>query len=318
MRSEIPQLEVVTAIGDADAEDYLSQLLFSQGWNIVYRAFDMSALVHFFDERPDELRTVLVYRGDLPGFEKKKIESLTSPTITLICLDDVPLSAHQVMQHIRTQLRLPLIVNQAKTVEEPLRQNKVETILVTGTAGAPGRSTVALNLALESQLAIYDLDFKSPTIKYLVERAELSIPVRTISEERPRQYIAEESAVLDIGVLPALGEMVNDRRWHAALLNSAFDQATKLVYVCKATGLSLIRLQKFIEDFPILLRKVPIIYIFNMAGNSREERALERTFLKITAGESSLVIPSDAKYANPSESSKSTNKVLGKLSTLVR
>jgi hypothetical protein len=30
------------------------------------------------------------------------------------------------------------------------------------------------------------------------------------------------------------------------------------------------------------------------------------------------VIPSDAKYANPSESSKSSNKVLGKLSTLVR
>ena len=47
--------------------------------------------------------------------------------------------------------------------------------------------------------------------------------------------------------------MVNDRRWQAALLNSSFDSATKLIYVCKANGLSLIRLQKFMEDFPILL-----------------------------------------------------------------
>jgi hypothetical protein len=108
--------------------------------------------------------------------------------------------------------------------------------------------------------------------------------------------------------------MVNDRRWQAALLNSSFDSATKLIYVCKANGLSIIRLQKFMEDFPILLRKIPIVYIFNLAGNSREERALERGFGKLVAGESSLVISSDARIANPS---KSGNKVIGKLSTLI-
>ena len=65
MRSEIPQLDVVTAIGDAEAEDYVAQLLFTQGWNIIYRAFDMNSLQEFLNNRAKELRTVLVYRRDL-------------------------------------------------------------------------------------------------------------------------------------------------------------------------------------------------------------------------------------------------------------
>ena len=176
------------------------------------------------------------------------------------------------------------------------------------------RSTIAVNLALESNLPIADLDFRSPAIKYLIERSDLNIPVLNLEEEKPREYRPSESAILDIGQLPPIGEMVNDRRWQAVLMNSAFEVATKLIYVCKANGLSLIRLTKFIEEFPILLRKIPIIYVFNLAGNSREERAMERGFSKIVAGESSIIIANDARMANPS---KSGNKVIGKLSTLI-
>ena len=80
------------------------------------------------------------------------------------------------------------------------------------------------------------------------------------------------------------------------------------------SGLSLLRLEKFIKDFPILLRKIPIIYTLNQAGNSREERALERKFLKMVEGESSVVIPYDVKVSNPG---KSENKSIGKLATLI-
>ena len=315
MRSEIPQLEVITAIGDADVEDYVSQLLFSQGWNIVYRAFDMGALLDFFKNRPAELRTVLVFRKDLPDFKDSDLDEFINPSLTLISLDGVAMNAHQVMTHIRSQLRLPLIVNQNPKIDISNKIEKADTFLITGTAGSPGRSTLAVNLALECELPIYDFDFRGPAIKYLIERSELEIPLRTLKDERPREFITNESAILDIGQLPPIGEMVNDRRWQAALLNSAFDSASKLIYVSKASGLSLLRLQKFIEDFPILLRKIPIIYVFNLAGNSREERALERTFLKMVSGENSIVIPNDSRIANPS---KSGNKVIGKLSALVR
>ncbi len=314
MRSEIPQLDVVTAIGDAEAEDYVAQLLFTQGWNIIYRAFDMNSLQEFLNNRAKELRTVLVYRRDLTDFDISIIDSFASPSLTAISLDDIAMNSHLIMQHIRTHLRLPLIINKPQWSQEIQEPKKFKTILVTGTAGAPGRSTIAVNLALESNLPIVDLDFRSPAIKYLIERSDLNIPVLNLEEEKPREYRPSESAILDIGQLPPIGEMVNDRRWQAVLMNSAFEVATKLIYVCKANGLSLIRLTKFIEEFPILLRKIPIIYVFNLAGNSREERAMERGFSKIVAGESSIIIANDARIANPS---KSGNKVIGKLSALI-
>jgi hypothetical protein len=315
VRSEIPQLQVVTAIGDADSEDYVAQLLFSQGWNIVFRAFDMRSLLDFFNSRPPELRTVLVFRNDLPDFDPQLIDHFISPSLTIISLNEIQMNAHSVMLHIRTQLRLPLIVSQSKKINVVSQPVKLDSVIITGTTGAPGRSTIALNLALDTGLSLFDFDFRSPSLKYFVERSDLDIPILNLADEKPREYQPNESAILDIGPLPPLDEMVNDRRWQASFLNSAFESGTKLVYVAKASGLSLLRLQKFMEDFPILLRKIPIIYVFNLAGNSREERALERSFLKIVGGESSVIIPEDIRIANPS---KSSNKVIGKLSALVQ
>jgi len=67
-RSEIPQLEVVTAIPDAESEDFVAQLLFSQGWSIIHRALDSQSLSDFMRERGAELRTVVVYQTSFSGF----------------------------------------------------------------------------------------------------------------------------------------------------------------------------------------------------------------------------------------------------------
>ena len=317
MQSEIPQLQVVTAIGDAESEDYIAQLLFSQGWNIVYRAFDMAALLGFFEKRSKEMRTVLVFKDDLSGFDSEKIELLISPTTTMINLSGVAMSAHSVMSFIRSQLRLPLIVGKPNSeiyAPNTPTLSKVKSILVSGTPGAPGKSTIAINLALSNKLPIYDFDFKSPSIEYLISRSELDIKLLKTEDLKPREFKPTSNSIIDLGNMPSLGEMVNDRRWHASLINSVFESASQLIFVVKASGLSLLRLEKFIKDFPILLRKIPIIYTLNQAGNSREERALERKFLKMVEGESSVVIPYDVKVSNPG---KSENKSIGKLVTLV-
>ena len=109
MRSEIPQIQVITSIGDADLEDYVAQLLFSQGWSIIFRAFDWDALVDYMKERSNELRTVIVYTSDTIGFVSDSILTFGSGLTSFISLDDVPRTAHEIMQKIRGQLRLPLV-----------------------------------------------------------------------------------------------------------------------------------------------------------------------------------------------------------------
>ena len=315
MQSEIPQLEVVTAIGDADFEDYIAQLLYSQGWNIVYRALEMDALINYLENRPPELRTIIVYKRDLINFEQARLDTLASSTFTCINLDEVSNTAHDVMLHIRSQIRLPLISG-AKILETitQLNERKFQTILVTGTSGAPGRSTIALNLAQEKKYQIIDFDFKAPAIAYLCENLNLEVEFKKLEIEKPREYLAESDCIVDIGALGSLDELVNDRRWSAALLNSVLESTSNLIYVCRPNILSMRRLEKFIREFPILLRKIPLTYVFNLAGNSREERYLEKQFIKMMAGENYLVIPSDSRIANIVTNG---NKSIGKLASLI-
>jgi len=314
MRSEIPQLEVVTAISDADCEDFVSQLLFSQGWSIIYRAIDMSSLVEFLQARSSALRTVVVYKNDLPDFDFEELNLLSNPKVTHIAIDDIDTNSHKLMTHIRGQLRLPLIIDGTTQSSkesagigenqklEPPKSQKPCVITITGTVGSPGRSSVALNianyLAIESTVNIYDADIRAPALDYFIGRAEknsekLELINLAALDKSAEFHISDSSriSVVDLGPLPPLEEVVNDRRWQAGLINRVLEETTTLIYLCKSNGLSLIRLEQFMSQFPVLLRKLPIIYILNQSGSSREDRALANRFRKMCDGESFFILP---------------------------
>ncbi len=119
-RSEIPQLEVVTAIPDAESEDFVAQLLFSQGWSIIHRAFDSQSLTDFMRNRGLELRTVIVYQSDFTGFDTELLKEFSSPTITFIDLDSIPFTSHEIMVAIRSKLRAPMVRSDLRQIVAPV------------------------------------------------------------------------------------------------------------------------------------------------------------------------------------------------------
>ena len=315
MQSEIPQLEVITAISDADCEDFVSQLLFSQGWSIIYRAIDMSGLAEFLTARGGALRTVIIYKSDLPDFDSEAVQFFSNSKVTNICIDNVETNSHKLMTHVRSQLRLPLIagraINDNSVTSNVAKDNKTTqirkpcVITIIGTVGSPGRSSIGLNLAnylaVDSKVSIYDADIRAPALEYFIGRAGknneklnlVNLANLAPLEELVDLKIADSSciSIVDLGSLPPLAEVVNDRRWQAGFINRTLEETTTLIYVCKSNGLSLIRLEQFMTQFPVLLRKLPIIYILNQSGNSREDRALANRFAKMCNGEISFVLP---------------------------
>ena len=304
MKSEIPQLQVVTAISDSDCEDFVSQLLFSQGWSIIYRAIDMAGLMEFLEARNGDLRTVVIYKSDLPNFSYEMLETTSNSKVKNICVDEIEINSHKLMTFIRGQLRLPLIAT-ASQISQNLPVPVVRkpcVITITGTVGAPGRSSVALNianyLAATSQVNLFDADTRAPALDYFIGRAgnnheNLNL-VSLISQEKSIEVtIGKPSSVsiVDLGPLPPLTEVVNDRRWQAGFINRTLEETTTLIYLCKSNGLSLIRLEQFMSQFPVLLRSLPIIYILNQSGGTREDRALANRFLKMCEGETSFILP---------------------------
>ena len=308
MKSEIPQIQVVTAISDSECEDFVSQLLFSQGWSIIYRAIDMAGLIDFLEARKGELRTVVIYKSDLPDFDGELLESFTNSKVKNICIDSVETKSHKLMTFIRGQLRLPLIAIPVKPDSgspENLSIPKVRkpcVITITGTVGAPGRSSVALNIAnyLAANFAVnlFDADLRAPALEYFIGRASKNNSNLNLTTLNSQEKITESNIgiatdinIVDLGPLPPLTEVVNDRRWQAGFINRTLEETTTLIYLCKSNGLSLIRLEQFMSQFPVLLRKLPIIYILNQSGGTREDRALANRFSKMCDGEISFILP---------------------------
>jgi len=305
MRSEIPQLEVVTAIADADFEDFVAQLLFSQGWSIIYRAFDSDALQEFLQSR-HRLRTVIIYKADLPGLMSQTLMEYEDQPFTFISLDGSEPAAHAVMQKIRSQLRLPLvqnndpIKNRVATPHQPVALPRLFTI--TGSSGSPGRTAIALALAEEltalrgKGIGMIDADFRSPALtrrlsKKTQDKGLSLLPLD--SKQRPTslpELTPDETAIVDLGTLPALGEAVHDRRWQGSLISSILEATTQLLYVVRSTDESLDELALFLKEFPILLRKIPTTYICVLVGNSRELRAAEARFLSLTTAENRFML----------------------------
>jgi hypothetical protein len=274
----------------------------------------MTGLSNFLVERTGALRTVVIYKSDLLDFNQEELNKFLSPKITHICLDNIETNSHILMTHIRSQLRLPLIIESANKqkidkgylLDESSNASAVNkkpcVITITGTVGAPGRSSVALNianfLADTSRVNIYDADSRAPALDYLLGRANKSsqnlsmINISTL-DKSSEISIADGSriSVVDLGPLPPLEEVVNDRRWQAGFINRTLEETTTLIYLCKSNGLSLIRLEQFISQFPVLLRKLPIIYILNQSRSTREDRALANRFTKICNGEVSFILP---------------------------
>jgi hypothetical protein len=327
MRSEIPQLEVVTAIADADFEDFVAQLLFSQGWSIIYRAFDADAMQNFLAERSG-LRTVIIYKADLPGFTSSLIMDYEVDPFTFISLDGSEAAAHAVMQKIRTQLRLPMVqvgqVSQSAahstSVEQSRRVALPKVVTVTGSAGAPGRTRLALALGGELAAArgkgigMIDADFRSRTLSRRLAKSsgessgkssgknQLSLLPLDSAEKPTRlpELTPDEMAIVDLGTLPSLGEAVHDRRWHGSLVASILEVTTHLLYVVRSTEESLDELALFLKEFPLLLRKIPITYICVLVGNSRELRESEARFLTLTTAENRFLIRENQLHTTPS------------------
>ena len=297
-------MQVVTAISDSDCEDFVSQLLFSQGWSIIYRAIDMAGLMEFLEARNGDLRTVVIFKSDLPNFSAEMLESSANSKVKNICIDDIEINSHKLMTFIRGQLRLPLIA----TASQNSQNLQVPAVLkpcvitITGTVGAPGRSSVALNianyLAATFQVNLFDADTRAPALDYFIGRAgnnheNLNL-ISLISQEKSIEVTIGKSSsvsIVDLGPLPPLTEVVNDRRWQAGFINRTLEETTTLIYLCKSNGLSLIRLEQFMSQFPVLLRRLPIIYILNQSGSTREDRALANRFLKMCEGETSFILP---------------------------
>jgi hypothetical protein len=290
---------VATAIGDADAEDYLSQLMFSQGWNIVHRSLDAASLQRYYDEFGID-KSTLIYTTNFPGAAPGFFADLAqSFGLTLVNIDSIPMNAHILMSHIRQQLRVPLIHTPSDDVLDgatmfdpvPTKVTHQRNIVVTGTTGAPGRTTVSIalarHLAQTSPVELLDADTHASNLhETMVKGASENISLTALDfANQPRELATSgQLRIIDLGALGRMATEVTDRRWQANLRTNVMEKSASALYVVPAHDVGLKRLTEFTVELPLLINKKNLIFLLNRSGSGRSDKAIIGQFESLVQG----------------------------------
>ncbi len=308
--SELTQITAITAVGNSDDEDFIVQLVDSQGWQIRYRAVDLGDLEEYFLHQSDDSSDVLIIRSDFQGFDISRIVDLKPAGLQIISLDGTPVTSHLIMTHLRAELRNPTF--KADVERQDKAQSSEQThrpvIAISGTSGSPGMSRLAIDLAgallSQSQVVLWEIEGSGGVLDYLWEQEHgtssgSELEIRSIpsgSDVNQLTFSHDELHILDLGTFPELAHLAQDRRWRPHLINYLLDNSDHLIYTVAATGLHLLWLEEFVTNFPKQLRSIPITYLLTPHHNSRSDRAIEERFRKLTEGERALVLaPEDSR-----------------------
>ncbi len=310
MDNPISQVKVITGIGESEKEDFVAQSLFDRGMNIHHRALSAAGLIEFIDKcKMDSSRWIIIVSLDLPGINERDIKNWQNSQRSLLILsfEDLLLSADDLFLLVQRSLRNPLL-HSSEEISVKVDQGIDNLIVIIGSTGAPGRSTVALNLAaeiaLKERVRLIDADFTSPALAYLLglshhvstgktnltNNLSLEIPPKEIFLGQPHSDVV---SIVDLGAIPHLASVAVDRRLEGHIYISWLEAAKIVIYVCKSEGSSLRSLELFLEMKKNIYPKTKFIFLLNQVGRSRRHRALEKRFNALVESEISQVLDAD-------------------------
>jgi hypothetical protein len=193
--SELEMPTVITAIANPEIEGFVAGTLFAQGWNVVFRAIDWISLQNYLQSNTEITQNALLIFGtDLPGSDKKLMDSLTPVVRQMIgfsipnvsngdfgVLHPLPTVSTDLISLVRGFIRAPLVRTGVVT-QRKVRSSKVFAI---GSAGSyTGCTFIALNLAMELNLLekstlLIEANFRAPSLSPLVKihNGRKSLPI---------------------------------------------------------------------------------------------------------------------------------------------
>lgn len=354
--AEIALPEVVTAVADSELEGFVAGTLFSQGWNVIFRALDAESLTTFLDSDQVQCRNVvLVYSPDLPGISPGIVSSLqsrvrqmvgfssdTGKSEEFVGLLPVPHESSDLLNLVRGFVRAPLV---RSAIHEPAKTRRANVIAIGSSTGSAGCTSLAVNLAMElsalgHETVLMDADVRNPSIAPLLslhkldqERSSRTIaPHLSVSEfTRERvpiltEYLDElfsksDFAIIDLGSLVGVSDSLTDRRWTSSMIHWSCERADALWLVGKNDVLGMHRLESLVRDFAQTTIRAQVSIALNMSSRGRKGKTREEEYFAIAAPlrpKNLFTLPRDSRTMVQAEEDRATLVEINDRSTLRR
>lgn len=155
-------------------------------------------------------------------------------------------------------------------------------IVVTGTTGSPGITTLTLNLAhelsLEMPINLLDVDQRRNDLAFMLGGRRDADATRlndriTISRT---ELVDFGMNLADCGSAPDLNTAISDRRAVTRKFSDLIEAATKIVFVTQPENNVMFELERFIEAHQSRIITAEPIFLVNKLGDSQRQRSISR------------------------------------------
>lgn len=298
-------IKLVTFVSNADFEDLLIETLISDpdlGIQLEFRALTKKSLIEYLESNHDlESRSVLIH-------DRTRIDSeLNSllykfPNCTLLHLKE---SEVRDPLDIKQQVSRVLRTLEVTPVKSRKFRSNSELIMITGTTGAPGVTTLAMNLGYEisqkKRTSIIDAHPFRKDVSFLLggkrvaDRVHLSNNLVISNEVEPAEgYIN----LVDAGPAPDFSSAFTDRRSVTRLYLDLLESASQVIYVMAPENNHMYELESFLGVIDSGRIDSKPRFLLNQMGNSSRERSIEKRFLARVGSRYAQSLPYDRDSLN--------------------
>ena len=279
------KIGIVTWLENAEFEDVVLESLLTDGISEVeleFRALSIDSLLSFLDSKTSvESRFILIHdSAEIPFTLESRLRGFPN-AIRMAIEPEVGNAAVEIERLVNRALR------EFESTHKPQRaiHRQKNLIVVTGSTGSPGATTVTLNLGTEIAKSHYvelidhhpnrrDLAFllgakRSSESVRLSER--LSISGELKDEEKTLQ-------IVDAGPLPELSSAFSDRRAPVRDYMNLLERAEKLVFLMTPDNNHMFELESFLASLDAGRIKAKTFFILNQVSSSRRERSIQKRF----------------------------------------
>jgi len=295
-------IKVITYLQDADYEDNVIDILrgsFGDDLLIQTRALTVNDVVSSLKRIiTNEDRWILIH--DFQSFPAEINRELTrlSNLIAISLVEFRFQSPSELQKFVARSLR-------SFDSEKVIRKKAMfrpELLVVTGTTGAPGITTVTLNLGYElsreQNVNILDANYFRKDIAFLMGgkrgKSQTKLDKRlTIATEIED---LDDSGLITVAVLGSvanLGVAFSDRRAPSRNYVDLLESAGKILFLMQPENNHMFELEMFLEMIENQALSAKPYFLMNKLGNSRRERSIYKRFQARIGGHPSNFLPFD-------------------------
>lgn len=293
-------ISVITYLQDAQFEDQVIEALISNGISEVrleYRAIDEKSLLKFIDSlEVSDLRRILILDQEIESEGLKRAMRKHSNLITCDFNSDISIARSEIEGFVNRSLR-------EFQSEAPLRRTlkaQRNLFVVTGTSGAPGVTTLTMNLGFEiSKSTVVEMIDSHPHRRDLAfllgakrssERVRLNDHLFITNEFKDEKGLIQ---LVDAGPIPDLSKAFSDRREGIRNYVNVIEAAERIIFLMTPDNNHMFELENLLTSLDAGLLRAKATFVLNQLGGSARERSIKKRFEARVGNYQSLTLPFD-------------------------